>query len=270
MLNEDKIRLMTKAASFEAGEGKEALSMNRYFRSDYISLQLIFAWISYTVSFALCMGLWGFYNMKYLHTVDDYYTLYSHKEKLQELEGFGEKSITNLLDSVENSKNNSLERLLFGLGIRHVGKKNAVILASYYKTLDNLMKASYEELITIPDIGEIIAESVVNYFTNEENKTCIEKLREYGLNFSYIGKEKKESTDFSGKTFVLTGTLSIPREEAKEMIEFRGGKVTGSVTSKTSVVVVGDSPGSKYEKAKSLGITIWEEEEFLQKVQEER
>ena len=211
-----------------------------------------------------------FYNMKYLHTVDDYYTLYSHKEKLQELEGFGEKSITNLLDSVENSKNNSLERLLFGLGIRHVGKKNAVILASYYKTLDNLMKASYEELITIPDIGEIIAESVVNYFTNEENKNCIEKLREYGLNFSYIGKEKKESTDFSGKTFVLTGTLSIPREEAKEMIEFRGGKVTGSVTSKTSVVVVGDSPGSKYEKAKSLGITIWEEEEFLQKVQEER
>ncbi len=207
-----------------------------------------------------------FYNMKYLHRIDDYYTLTIHKESLQELEGFGEKSINNLLESIENSKQNSLEKLLFGLGIRHVGKKNAVILAEHYNTLDRLMEASLEELIAIPDIGETIAKSVVNYFTVGENKRCIEKLKEYGVNFSYIGKEKEESAEFSGKIFVLTGTLSIPRDEAKELIEFRGGKVTGSVTSKTSVVVVGENPGSKYEKARELGIAIWEEEEFLQKV----
>ena len=120
--------------------------------------------------------------------------------------------------------------------------------------------------VDIPDIGEIIAESVVGYFAKDENKRCIEKLKEYGVNFQYIGKEKLETEEFSGKTFVLTGTLSIPREEAKELIEYRGGKVTSSVTSKTSVVVVGLSPGSKYDKAKELGVVIWEEEEFLQKV----
>lgn len=207
-----------------------------------------------------------FYNMNYLHRIDDYYTLSSYKESLQELEGFGEKSINNLLESIENSKQNSLEKLLFGLGIRHVGKKNAAILAEHYRILDSLMEASLEELVAIPDIGEIIAESVVNYFTVEENRMCIEKLKEYGVNFSYIGKDKEESAEFSGKTFVLTGTLTIPREDAKELIEFRGGKVTSSVTGKTSVVVVGENPGSKYEKAKELGITIWEEEEFLKKV----
>ena len=207
-----------------------------------------------------------FYNMKYLHTIDDYYTLHNHKESLKELEGFGEKSINNLLVAIEKSKENSLEKLLFGLGIRHVGKKNAVILAEYYQSLDNLMEATLEELVDIPDIGEIIAESVVGYFAKDENKRCIEKLKEYGVNFQYIGKEKLETEEFSGKTFVLTGTLSIPREEAKELIEYRGGKVTSSVTSKTSVVVVGLSPGSKYDKAKELGVVIWEEEEFLQKV----
>lgn len=208
-----------------------------------------------------------FYNIGYLQKIDDFYTLASHKEELKELEGFGEKSIENLLDSALNSKNNSLERLIFGLGIRHVGKKTALILAQQYRNLDLLMNAQYEELKDIPDIGDIIAESIVNYFSEKKNIDLIERLRSEQLNFEYIGKELQLDEMFSGKTFVLTGTLSIPRDEAKEMIELRGGKVTGSVTSKTSVVIVGENPGSKYDKAVSLNIEIWNEEEFLAKVQ---
>ena len=208
-----------------------------------------------------------FYNIGHLHRVDEFYTLSSHKEALQELEGFGEKSINNLLESIENSKDNSLERLLFGLGIRHVGKKTALILAQYYHTLDNLMNTTYDELKNIPDVGDIIAKSIVEYFNEEKNKELIKSLRSLNLNFAYIGKEKQLDDNFNGKTFVLTGTLSIARDEAKEMIELRGGKVTSSVTSKTDVVVVGENPGSKYDKAVSLNTTIWDEAEFLSKVQ---
>ncbi len=207
-----------------------------------------------------------FYNMGYLHTIDDYYTLHQHQESLQQLEGFGEKSIHNLMDAVEQSKQNSLEKLLFGLGIRHVGKKTADILAAYYQTMDHIMEATLEDLQSVPDIGEIIAESIVDYFASEKNRECIEKLREYGVNFQYIGKQRDLQEEFQDKTFVLTGTLSLPREEAKEMIELRGGKVTSSVTGKTNVVIVGENPGSKYEKAQELHIEIWNEEEFLQKV----
>ena len=207
-----------------------------------------------------------FYNMGYLHTADDYYTLYEHKEDLQCLEGFGEKSIQNLLDAVQNSKNNSLERLLFGLGIRHVGKKTATILAQHFETMEKLQTASFEELREVEDIGEIIAEEIVSYFASSKNQECLQKLKEYGVNFTYIGKEKSLSADFENKTFVLTGTLSIPREEAKEKIELRGGKVTGSVTKKTDAVIVGENPGSKFTKAQELGIPTWTEEEFLSKV----
>ena len=207
-----------------------------------------------------------FYNMGYLHTIDDYYTLHQHQESLQQLEGFGEKSIHNLMDAVEQSKQNSLEKLLFGLGIRPVGKKTADILAAYYQTMDHIMEATLEDLQSVPDIGEIIAESIVDYFASEKNRECIEKLREYGVNFQYIGKQRDLQEEFQDKTFVLTGTLSLPREEAKEMIELRGGKVTSSVTGKTNVVIVGENPGSKYEKAQELHIEIWNEEEFLQKV----
>lgn len=208
-----------------------------------------------------------FYNIGYLHKIDEYYTLSNHKEVLQELEGFGEKSINNLLQAIENSKQNSLERLIFGLGIRHVGKKTALVLAQFYKHLDNLMSASYEELKGIPDIGDIIAESIVEYFSEQKNIVLIENLRNLNLNFEYIGKEQQLDEEFNEKTFVLTGTLSIPRDSAKEMIELRGGKVTSSVTSKTDIVVVGENPGSKYDKAVSLNIEIWNEEQFLSKTQ---
>ena len=129
------------------------------------------------------------------------------------------------------------------------------------------MEAQYEELKEIPDIGDIIAESIVSYFSEQKNIDLIDRLRNEQLNFEYVGKELQLDEEFNGKTFVLTGTLSMPRDEAKEMIELRGGKVTGSVTSKTSVVVVGENPGSKYDKAVSLNITVWNEEEFLSKIQ---
>ena len=210
-----------------------------------------------------------FYNMGYLKRVYDYYTLYKYKDELMSLEGFGEKSIIKLLSSIEKSKKNSLERLLFALGIRHVGAKTAKILARHYKDIDSLMTATYDELSKLNDIGDIIAQSVVNYFKDEQNLEIINKLKEYHVNMKYLLDDSKETADFSGKTFVLTGSLSqITREEATTLIENLGGKVSGSVSSKTNVVIVGEAPGSKYDKALSLGITIWQEEEFLEKIKE--
>ena len=203
-----------------------------------------------------------FYNFGYLRSITDYYHIKDHKEDLKELEGFGEKSIENLLTAIENSKNNSLERLLFCLGIRHVGKKTATILASFYDNIDNIMNATYEELCTITDIGEIIAKSVYDYFSI--NKELINNLKELGINTNYIGREKHINEEFNNKTFVLTGTLeSLTRNEAKDIIESFGGKITSSVSKKTDVVIVGSSPGSKYDEAIKLGITTWTEEEFL-------
>lgn len=212
-----------------------------------------------------------FYNMGYLKRVYDYYTLDKHKEELMSLEGFGEKSIIKLLASIEKSKDNSLERLLFALGIRHVGAKTAKILARNFKNLDNISKASYEELSKINDIGDIIAKSIVDYFNNQENLEIINKLKEHHINMEYVNNNYKESDEFLGKTFVLTGTLtSITRDEASTIIENLGGKVSGSVSSKTGVVIVGENPGSKYTKALSLGVTIWQEEEFLDKINENK
>lgn len=212
-----------------------------------------------------------FYNMGYLKRIYDYYTLDKYKEELMELEGFGEKSIIKLLSSIEKSKENSLERLLFALGIRHVGAKTAKILAKNYKTMDALMNTTYEELEQINDIGSIIAKSIVEYFQNEENIELINKLKEHNVNMNYINNNYQELEEFTEKTFVLTGTLTnITRDEASRIIENYGGKVSGSVSSKTNVVIVGENPGSKYTKALSLGITIWQEEEFLDKIKEKQ
>jgi len=203
-----------------------------------------------------------FYNMGYLQNIIDFYELKNHKQEIMELEGFGEKSVNNLLTSIEKSKENSLERLLFGLGIRHVGAKTAKILAKHYGNIDNLINATYEELVEIKDIGEIIAASIVNYF-NEDNRNLIQKLKEHGINMEYLGKEVK-SENFDGKTFVLTGTLSqLTRNEAKEKIENLGGSVSGSVSKKTSYIIVGENPGSKYDDAVKLEIPILTEQEFL-------
>ena len=209
-----------------------------------------------------------FYNMGYLTSIIDFYNLYKHKEELMELEGFGEKSINNLLDNIEKSKGNSLERLLYAIGIRYVGKKTGKILAKEYKNINNIMDTTYEELRNIKDIGDVIANSVVEYFKNENNIQLINNLKEIGMNMDYLGQDIQENELFNKKTFVLTGSLSsITRNEAKEKIESLGGITSGSVSKKTSVVIVGSSPGSKYDKAVELNIPIWTEEEFLKNLE---
>ena len=208
-----------------------------------------------------------FYNFGFIKNIHDIYLLKNHEKDLKRLEGFGEKSITNLLEAVENSKKNSLERLIFGLGIPHVGAKTAKILAQNFKTLDNLMTKSLEELTSIGDIGDIIAKSIIDYFSKEEVKDLINLLKEENLNMEYLGKAIEQNENFVGKSFVLTGSLTLfTRDEAKEKIESLGGKTVDSVSKKTSVVIVGDSPGSKYTKAQELGIEIWTEEEFKDKI----
>ena len=205
-----------------------------------------------------------FYNLGYLKTIDDYYKLDKYKEELKELEGFGEKSITNLIDNINKSKDNSLDRLIFGLGINNVGKKTAKILSEYYGSLENLVNSNLEELSSIKDIGPGIASSIIEFFNKDKNKDLLIKLKEYNINMEYKGIVKTINSNFDNKTFVLTGTLnSLSRNEARDLIESLGGKNTSSVSKKTDVVIVGESPGSKYDDAIKLGITIWTEEDFL-------
>ena len=210
-----------------------------------------------------------FYNFGFIGNIADIYSLKNHTEDLVRLEGYGDKSITNLLEAIEKSKGNSVERLIFALGIPHVGAKTAKILASYFKTMENLERASLEELTNIPDIGDIIAKSIQEFFNNNHHKAMVEELKNLGINMTYLGQESKENVAFTGKTFVLTGSLQeFTREEAKEKIESLGGKTTESVSKKTSVVIVGENPGSKYDKAKELGIEVWTEEELKEKLSE--
>ena len=208
------------------------------------------------------------YNYHFIHDVSDIYKLKNYRQELEQLEGYGKKSVDHLFTSIENSKKNSLEKLLFGLGIKQVGSKMAKILAKHYKNLDALMMTSYDNLVNIPDVGPIIAQSIIAFFHDEENILLIHKLKDYGVNMQYIQDENEiEDVDFVNKTFVLTGALNnITRDEASKIIENKGGKVTSSVTKKTDVVIVGDSPGSKYQKALELGVIIWNEEEFLDKI----
>ena len=202
------------------------------------------------------------YNLGYVKTVKDFYDLSKYKEELMLLEGYGEKSIDNLLSEIEKSKSNSLEKLIFALGIRHVGLKTATILARSFISLDNLMNASIEDLNNIPDIGKEISVSVYNYFNDEKNIKLINDLKSIGLNTEYLGKNI-ENDKIKDKNFVITGTLSIKRDDLKDKIITNGGKVIESVSRKTDYVILGDNPGSKYDKAVKLNIPIINEEEIL-------
>ena len=209
-----------------------------------------------------------FFNFNFISKISDIYKLENHRKDLVTLEGYGTKSVEKLLDAIDNSKENSLEKLLFGLGIPHVGSKKSKILAVHYKNIDNLINADIDELTNIDEIGEIIAKSIKNYFNDEENIEEINRLKKLNLNMTYTGEEVIENEQFSGKTFVLTGSLEIfTRNEAQELIENNGGKTSSSVSKKTSVVIVGKDPGSKYKKALDLGIEIWTEEDFKEKVE---
>ena len=202
-----------------------------------------------------------FFNEGFIKEVDDFYHLSEHKDEILMLEGFGNKSYTNMIDAIENSKNNSLEKLLFGLGIPGIGSKTAKLLSEYYGNIDNIMNASIEELVSIKDIGETLAKSIYEYFQN--NKDLIYRLKILDINMEYHGIKKKVNEFITNKKFVMTGTISfMTRDEIKELIEEYNGTFSESVSKKTDVVIVGESPGSKYDKARELGITIWNEEMF--------
>ncbi|WP_440896564.1 NAD-dependent DNA ligase LigA [Amphibacillus sp. Q70] len=209
------------------------------------------------------------YTYKLVHQVTDLYQL--EREKLLELERMGAKSVDNLLRAIEASKSNSLERLLFGLGIRFVGVTAAKLLAIAFGEIEKIQQASYEELIAIDEIGEKMADSIVRYFSNEKVALMLEKLKQLGVNTSYLGVKptsEKINAVFQDKTIVLTGKLKqLTRDEAKGKIEDMGGKVTGSVSKKTDLLIAGEEAGSKLSKAEQLGIDIWNEQQFVEKIE---
>ena len=204
-----------------------------------------------------------FYNMKFITSIIDIYNIKDRKEELIELEGFGDKSVNKLLDNIEKSKQNSLEKLLFAIGISGIGEKNAKILAKKFMNIDNLMNASLEDLTNISDVGPILANSIYNFFKDADNIKLINDLKNIGMNMNYLGAQIKENEELLNKRIVVTGTLKkYTRDEIQNLIELNGGLWSTSVTKKTYAVIVGENPGSKYDKAKELNIPIWTEEDF--------
>ena len=198
-----------------------------------------------------------FYNLNIIKSYDDFFTLFKHKDLIMSQEGYGLKKITNILDAAENSKHNSLERLLFGLGIEGIGIKTAKIIAENYPDIRMLYNVSPDELSNIKDIGPILAQSIYSYFQDNENRKLIERLIELGVNVLYKGSRTKYNDKVTGKKIVITGTLSVAsRPFIKELLEKFGAIIVESVSKKTDLVFVGEDPGSKYEKAKELNIKI--------------
>ncbi len=200
-----------------------------------------------------------------VHTVADLYTL--DLQELTALERFGTKSAQNLLDNIEKSKNNELDRLIFALGIRGIGQRAATLLCQKYGSMDSIIAAEADDIAAIDGFGEILAQSVYTAMREPHRIALINRLKQLGLNMNYSGQ--KVSDKLAGLTFVLTGTLpTLKRDEAKEMIEKRGGKCSGSVSKKTSYVVAGEEAGSKLTKANELGVPVLTEEQFLQMIGE--
>ncbi|MEZ0479714.1 NAD-dependent DNA ligase LigA [Planococcus sp. SSTMD024] len=210
------------------------------------------------------------YREGLIQDISDLYAL--TKEQLMELERMGDKSATNLIEAIEASKSNSMERLLFGLGIRHVGERGARILSEYFGSMDQLKQAGLEELIAIHEIGDKMADAIVTYFEKEEVLALVERLRERGVNLSYTGtivRVEEGANAFAGKKIVLTGKLeNMTRQEAGARIEALGGKLTGSVSKKTDLLIAGEEAGSKLDKAQDLGVEVWNEERLLMELNE--
>lgn len=203
------------------------------------------------------------YDLGYLPNIQSIYSLTDHYDELIKIKGFGKRKVSKLLEAVEESKKMSLSNLLFGLGIKHVGSKMAQTLANHFSNIDNLLNTNYDELINLEAVGPEIANSVINYINEPNNVELINTLKESGVNMEEEKIKVDNTHQFNGKTFVLTGSLqTFTRREAATLIESLGGKITSSVSKNTDYVLVGDSPGSKYEKAVSLNITILTEEEF--------
>ncbi|WGG45989.1 NAD-dependent DNA ligase LigA [Rossellomorea sp. DA94] len=209
------------------------------------------------------------FREKLIEDVADLYRL--ERDQLLQLERMGEKSVDNLLEAIQTSKGNSLEKLLFGLGIRHVGAKAAKTLAQEFGSMDRLMDARKEELTNVNEIGDKMADAIVAYFENDEVKELMQELKEAGVNLEYKGPKPVSASDvdsyFAGKTIVLTGKIErLSRNEAKEKIEMLGGKVTGSVSKKTDLVIAGEEAGSKLTKANDLNIEVWDEDKLMEEL----
>ncbi|MFI5144947.1 MAG: NAD-dependent DNA ligase LigA [Ignavibacteria bacterium] len=203
-----------------------------------------------------------FISLGYLKDITDVYKLKTHEDELKKLEGFGQKSIDNLLTAIEESGKKPYDKVLYAIGIRHVGERTAKILAKHFKNIDALQNASEEDIQNVKEIGPKIAESVYDFFHKSSNQRLVEKLKKVGLSFSFEAKSGT-TNKFEGLTFVLTGTLeNYTREKAIEMIENSGGTVSSSVSKKTSYVLAGSDPGSKIDKARSLGVKIINEKDF--------
>jgi len=203
-----------------------------------------------------------FYNDGLLNSIMDIYNLKNKYSDLIVKEGFGIKSIDKLVENIEKSKTNNLEKLLFGFGIRHVGEKVSKVIASNYPNIEDLFTATFEELIDINEIGDVIAKSIIDFFRDEDTRKLVNELKEIGMNLEYTSNISLKE-EFTDKTFVLTGKLEIyKRSEAKDLIESLGGKVSGSVSSKTDYVVAGSDAGSKLTKAIELGVKVISEGEF--------
>lgn len=206
-----------------------------------------------------------FFAEGFLHDIPDIYHLSDHATEIKELDGWSDKSMNSLLDAIEASKKQSMERLLFGIGIKEVGEKMAKVLSKRYKNLDELAKANEEDLLKIPDVGPVAAKSIVDFFMNDKNKAEIELLRQDGLNFDYLGTDTLDvNSFFYGKTIVLTGTLTrYSRQEMTDILEGIGAHCAGSVSKKTDLVIAGPGAGSKLDKANELGIEIIDEDKAL-------
>ena len=188
------------------------------------------------------------------------------KQDLLSLERMGEKSAQNILREIEASKKLPLERVIYGLGIRFVGERTAQFLAEELGSMDAVMRASEEELQQVNEVGPRIAESIAEFFQEPRNRELVERLRQAGLTFT--GSRKERGTKFAGKTFVLTGTLSLPRDQVKKTIEAAGGRVSGSVSKKTDYVIAGTDAGSKLDKAKELGVTVIGEKDLADLIED--
>lgn len=206
-------------------------------------------------------------SLNYIHNIADIYDLSKYSDELKTLDRWGEKSVENLISSIEKSKDTPFSKVLFAIGIRFIGERSAKILANNLKNIDNIINSSIEELVSIREIGNKMAESIINFFANENNTKLIERLKSAGLKFQIDESEGQTSSSLSGLSFVFTGELeSMSRTEAAKKVEDLGAKEIKSVSKNTSYVVVGANPGSKFEKAQKIGVKILNEEEFLKMI----
>jgi len=203
-------------------------------------------------------------NNAYIKDIADIYHIDKYKDELIEKGIIGKKkSVENLLEAIEKSKSNDIDKLIAGFGIRNVGKQSARVLATHFKNINEIIQSTYEQLIQLPDFGETVSQDIINFFNQEKTLAILTKLKEAGVNMESKISESKKDDRFAGKTFVLTGTLqSLTRDEAAQIIQSYGGKVSGSVSKKTHYVLAGEEAGSKLVKAQDLGVQILTEEEF--------